>query len=308
MLKNRNKPNKTTLPELPEVIRKAVNEGNLVVFIGAGVSALVGCMRWPDLAKHLVEKCQKEGCINSDERKLLKDDGDHLKVISLTYEMFNSVGKKEIFYKELEKALKPSDNVRCADVYDRLWSFGGAFVTTNADKCFHKNFLPENILVRPEKFESEGIKPRRLYHIHGYIEERDTLVFRMDEYIKKYSGESTDFYKFMNEMLSKQILFIGYGLREFQLLSIIANNSSDEDLKKEKSYRFALMPYYMNHENIIECEKRYFMKLGIEIIPYYKDLREYDELYEVIKKWSDEIPETTTLAHEDQKLIDDVVK
>ena len=84
MLEDRNNPNKTTLPELPDEIREAVNKGNLVVFIGAGVSALVGCKRWPDLAKNLAEECFKKGIINYSEKEQLKNDYDHLKVIFLS--------------------------------------------------------------------------------------------------------------------------------------------------------------------------------------------------------------------------------
>ena len=164
MLENRNQPNKTTLPELPEVIRDGVDKGNLVVFIGAGVSALVGCIRWPDLAKHLAEECFKKNCINFSEKEQLQNDNDHLKVISVACELLKKKEHEKHFYKELEKALRPNKKNSCADIYDRLWKFGGAFVTTNADGCFHKNFLPENILVEPKEFGSEGIKRRRLYH------------------------------------------------------------------------------------------------------------------------------------------------
>ena len=186
MLENQNHPNKTALPELPDVIRDAINKDNLVVFIGAGVSALAGCMRWPDLAKHLAEECLKKNCINFSEKEQLKSDNDHLKVISVAYELLREKGCQEHFYQELEKALKPNNENRCTDIYDRLWKFGGAFVTTNADECFHRNFLRENILMWPKKFESEGIKRRRLYHIHGCIKERDSLVFKKNEYLERY--------------------------------------------------------------------------------------------------------------------------
>jgi len=304
MLEDRNNPNKTPLPELPEVIRYAINKDNLVVFIGAGVSALVGCKRWPDLAKHLAEECFKKGIINFSEKEQLKNDHDHLKVISVAYKLLKEKNHKDHFYHELEKALEPNYKKGCEDIYDRLWKFGGAFITTNADKCFHKNFFPENILVRPEIFESEGIKRRRLYHIHGFIEDPESLVFTKDRYLERYSSKS--FGAFMDQVFSseKPILFVGYGLNEFELLSLLIPSSGEE-----KEYnRFALMPYLRHDQNLLKFDRMYFKDFGIRILEYYLDEKGYDELYEVIKKWSDEIAETTTLAHEDHKLIDEAVK
>ena len=97
----------------------------------------------------------------------------------------------------MEKALKPNKRSKCLDIYDKLWKFGGTFVTTNADKCFHEKFNNENILKWPKEFENEGIKKRRLYKIHGCISDRNSLVFTKDKYLEKYSGEDKAFHSFM---------------------------------------------------------------------------------------------------------------
>jgi hypothetical protein len=277
-----------------------------VVFIGAGVSALVGCMRWPDLAKHLAEECFKKNCINFSEKEQLQSNTDHLKVISVAYELLKDKDYEEHFYETLTKALKPNDKNSCADIYDRIWKFGGAFITTNADGCFHKNFVPENILVEPKEFENEGIRRRRLYHIHGFIEKRKSLVFKRNEYLERYSGKDNAFQSFMGKVFSTEttILFVGYGLKEFELLSLLIPSGG----QGRQHNRFALMPYCKHDQNLLKFDKIYFKNFGIDILDFYIDENGYVELYEVIKKWSDELSETTKLAHEDHKLIDDVVK
>jgi hypothetical protein len=243
--------------------------------------------------------------MNFSEKEQLENDNDHLKVISVAYELLKEKGYEEHFYEELEKALKPNKNT-CADVYDKLWKFGGAFITTNADKCFHESFLPENILRWPEKFESEGIKRRRLYHIHGCIDDRGSLIFTKNRYLERYSRKVKAFGTFMDQVFSREtpILFVGYGLKEFELLSLLISS-----VGQEKEYnRFALMPYCKHDQNLLKFDRIYFKNYGIHILEYYIDEKGYNELYEVIKKWSDEIVETTKLAHEDHRLIDDVVK
>lgn len=306
MIENQTQLNKPSLPELPEVIRNAINKDNLVVFVGAGVSALVGCKRWPVLAEHLAEGCFKKGSINYSEKEQLKKDKDHLKVISVAYELLKAEDHEKYFYQEFKKALKPNKSNNCSDIYDRLWKFGGSFITTNADKCFHKNFIRENILRLPEEFEAEEIKRRRLYHIHGCVDSLKSLVFTKNRYLERYSRKDKAFGVFIDKVFSREtpILFIGYGLKEFELLSLLMSS----DVQDKEYNRFALMPYYKHDQHLLKFDKIYFRNFGINILEYYIDGKGYEELYEVIKKWSDEIAVTTTLAHDDHRLIDSVVK
>ena len=45
------------IPLIPPKIFEAVNTGSLAVFAGAGVSRVMGCLGWNDLAKRLVKRC-----------------------------------------------------------------------------------------------------------------------------------------------------------------------------------------------------------------------------------------------------------
>ena len=54
------------LPAPPKAIIEAVNNGTLAVFIGAGVSRIIGCKGWDELARNLVEKCFKIRGENGD--------------------------------------------------------------------------------------------------------------------------------------------------------------------------------------------------------------------------------------------------
>ena len=62
------------IPPLPKETVEAVNNEKLAVFIGAGVSRLVGCMSWDRLAQNLLNRCfsteKKDGfsCINFKSR------------------------------------------------------------------------------------------------------------------------------------------------------------------------------------------------------------------------------------------------
>ena len=45
-------------------IKTAMDENKLAIFIGAGVSRLVGCKSWNDLANELLKKCHNIYILN----------------------------------------------------------------------------------------------------------------------------------------------------------------------------------------------------------------------------------------------------
>ena len=44
-----------TLPDLPEEVKQAYKDKKLIIFIGAGISRLMGCVGWDQMADELVD-------------------------------------------------------------------------------------------------------------------------------------------------------------------------------------------------------------------------------------------------------------
>lgn len=287
------------VPDLPEGIKKAVNDGNLVVFIGAGVSRLLGCQGWGELASNLVNKCFEteasdgNNCITYKEKVKLEGIHDHKKIISICYSILSNSGNQEAFYEEFNKALEPDpQRLKDFNIYNEIARFRGICVTTNADTCFDNNFLPTKLLFRINDFDPSTIERNTLYHIHGLKGHRDSLIFTVRKYIERY--QEPQFIKFMERLFSGKyvILFIGYGMSEFELLDyIIGKFISDEG---DVLRHFTLRPYYRSEEKFLEYERNYFNELGIRVMPYAKDEIGYDQLYFVLKNWQKEINQTST--------------
>jgi len=116
------------LPKLPPTILDAVNNGTLAVFIGAGVSRIVGCLGWDKLAEQLVERCftsqcqDGSQCINYKEKDILSADRDHKKTISICHYILCKNNLEHIFNEEFEKALKPDNDLLRRKIY--MMSFG----------------------------------------------------------------------------------------------------------------------------------------------------------------------------------------
>ena len=52
------------IPEIPEELRHAAQEGRLVPFVGAGASRLAKCPGWDEFAKGLLKQLVDHGALN----------------------------------------------------------------------------------------------------------------------------------------------------------------------------------------------------------------------------------------------------
>ncbi|MBK7867917.1 MAG: hypothetical protein IPJ75_13605 [Ignavibacteriales bacterium] len=96
-------------PEVPTQIIEAYNQKKLVIFIGAGVSRLVGCKGWDQLAQELIEACYLEqkapgkSLINYSTKIKLGNISDHRKIITICKKLLENEKKNNVFYDVLEK-------------------------------------------------------------------------------------------------------------------------------------------------------------------------------------------------------------
>jgi len=298
------------IPLVPKEIIDAVNNEKLAVFIGAGVSQIIGCMGWDELAKNLVNKCfsiKKEDSssfINFKEKELLFQNKDHKKNITICQHILKQNNSENIFYKEFKKSLKADkDLLKSQNIYNELYGLRGLFITTNADKYFDKKFDPTRIVYKEENFTPSNIDRSKLYHIHGSILDKNSLIFTAPQYIQRYNVK--DFRMFLEKIFTDyMVLFVGYGMAEFELLDFLIMKF---DSNKGKELRhFMLLPFYKGEENILDFEQYYYNSMGIRIVAYEKDEKGYGQLYEVIKRWNSEINQTSTYLYDSYQEIEDV--
>jgi hypothetical protein len=299
------------IPPLPNEIKEAVDNDNLAVFVGAGVSRIVGCDGWNQLAKNLVDKCfrlnksNSEPCINYKERDFLINDYDHKKPITICYSLLKENNYEEEFFETLDNSLIGCPKIlKTQNIYDELIKLHGLFITTNVDQHFDNKFETSRILYQGIDFDMSRIDRTNLYHIHGSMLDRKSLIFRVDDYLERYND--IPFKDFLKEIFKKYVLlFIGYGLTEFELLNFIVekfDTSQPKELKK-----FSLQPYYKGEENILRLNQFYYDRLGISIIGYELDEKGYFQLYDIIKDWNIKINQTSTYLYDAFKDIDEAI-
>ena len=297
------------IPIVRKEIVDAVNNDKLAIFIGAGVSRIIGCMGWDQLAQNLVNTCfltnKKDGssCINFKEKDTLSQDNDHKKTITICRHILKQNGFENIFYDELEKSFKADEKlVKDQNIYDELWGLHGLNITTNADQHFDGKFNPLRIVYKDKDFNPLNIDRTKLYHIHGSILDKTSLIFTVREYIVRYNYPQ--FKEFLKEIFSNYVvLFVGYGMAEFELLDFLITKSDSN--KGGELRHFILLPFYKGEENILEFEQYYYNSMGISVLGYEKDEKGYAQLYEVIKRWNSEIKQTSTYLYDSYQVIED---
>jgi hypothetical protein len=266
------------IPDVPDEIKAAVNSGTLAVFIGAGVSRLVGCQGWDTLAKSLVSRCHREHLINFREQDTLSQISDHKKTITICYHLFNNNLRADIFYEEMNRSLKEGDqNIEVPNIYDDIVKLRGLFITTNADTHFDRLFNPPNVLYRVSDFREDRLDNTNLYHIHGSIRDRASLIFTVPAYIQRYTADP-EFSRFLGRVFREYtVLFLGYGVAEFEILDFILRNNPRNPALAPR--HFMLSPFYSGEDNILGYEQTYYNDLGINILGMRKMLTDISNLW-----------------------------
>ena len=282
------KDNLKEIKELPlledyPALKDALENRELVIFIGAGVSRLLGCKSWDDLATDLLKKCLELKLIDYYEFEEIKKYPEQKKKISIVYELLKENNAIDNFYNIFEKALKPEKNINEKTIYTDIARLADTFVTTNADECFDNRFVDTDLIY--DFTQEDKVRPYKLYHIHGMQKHKDSLVFTVNQYLNKYNDYTeTKFLLFLEDLFCNHtVLFIGYGLSEFELLDYLTLKARNS---KPSHKHFALMPYFSLNKKISEYDQLYYESLNIQIIPYAIDKNGYNQLEKILEQWS----------------------
>lgn len=281
------------IPEIPSKIIEAINQKKLVIFLGAGASKIIGCKGWGELSFELLNLCYKKGFINFKEKESLLKIKDNKKLISICHYLFEKNGGIELFYNKINESLKANpDTLKNRNIYAELKDFRAIFITTNADEYLSQQFRKKLVKYKLSDFKADEIDTEKIYHIHGSHLDRDSIIFTVDKYIERYNDKQ--FSEFIDKIFREYtVLFLGYGLSEFELFDYIVQKFDKINVKEVK--HFTLTGFFMGEEILVNYEQSYFNHLNIKVIPFAKDQNGYNQQFDIIKSWNREIKQTSTI-------------
>ena len=117
-------------PSVPPEIFEAASSGKLVLFIGAGVSRIIGCSSWENFALQQLEDLREKKAINYHEYSNLKSL-DARKLLSICRSIYR---KNNIEPPSMKSLLKGKEElIKKFKIYDDIYAFNAIYITTNYD-------------------------------------------------------------------------------------------------------------------------------------------------------------------------------
>lgn len=274
-------------PKLPDEIIEAAKAGNLVLFVGAGISRMVGHPTWDGFADAVVNQLVKNEVIDHHEKSLINALPDARKRLSIAKILDEKNGSK-VNYKaifDLDKEM--------SDIYQFINKYECTFVTTNYDKLI----TPEVSATKPEaewrvfkrkdflnvKLDTKGA----VIHLHGCVDDPKSMIVTTKDYLDHYVSEQVP--KFLSHLFSsKTVLFLGYGLEETEILEYVLK-SSDQTGEAQKRL-FILQGFFNAEEPLFKKLMDYYEEsFNAQLIVFPRDHEDYAQQRAIIKKWVDEL-------------------
>lgn len=311
------------IPKIPKALRLAALQRKLIPFIGAGVSQLGGCPGWDQFANAALQFFVSKGKLSHAQFNQIRSLSSRVKLsLALGLEAQHNL---PIEFKEL---LTPSDKQREGSgdsVHQNLARLATTFVTTNYDDWLDR--MPPAVLLPSEQSSSaqqlpetsrrrfckhgeitvENLDiPHAVFHIHGSVHERASMVLTTVDYLKRYSSHRIDgttdrenpLLTFLQTLFKlKNVLFIGYSLGELEVLEYVVQKGIEKETVTDEAPRHYVLQGFFSHEiELARSLESYFRQFRIGLLPFSRDERDWNQLAEVIRYLATEIPPGPVLA------------
>jgi hypothetical protein len=285
----------------PEM-HQAAKDDNIVLFLGAGLAKMYGCLLWEEMAKELSKVLRKNKIITYVEEDVLyrESQNDPRKVISICDSLCKDKEKSSIYIDTIKDAIKIKDteNENLKEIYELIFSINPkAYLTTNLDLGI-KNYSSSRVnpnqktynCTSPsdkdviEKLSCQIFKDSNIIYLHGNEEYIKNSILTVDNYLEYYSDER-GFLKRLFSTIDGFIIFIGYGLKEWDVIEKIYKiYKSNTGTSKREITGCLLAPVFVREITKFNLEQSYYKSFGIQPIPYLIDDEGYDALKPVLKK------------------------
>lgn len=226
-----------------EELRTSIKNGNVILFVGAGVSATLGLPNWSQLISHISAE------LGYDER-IFNLYGDSLELAE-----FYEINKGHIG--ELRSWMDTQWNIdpkiiKESPIYEAIVKLNFPQIyTTNYDHCLETAFTAWNKkykrIVSVDDFVNLDSTETQIIKFHGDTISDRSIVLTERSYFERLAFDSPLDIKLRADMLGKSILFIGYSLSDINIRLLIYKldqqwKKSNNSNRRPQSYLFMPTP------------------------------------------------------------------
>ncbi|TKB68425.1 MAG: hypothetical protein E8D47_02955 [Nitrospira sp.] len=324
------------IPRIPDGLREASQRGTLIPFVGAGASRIAGCPGWSEFADGALLCLVEAGKFSHKQLAQVRHLNPRVKLsIALGLE------KQYATQINFRKLLHPSgqkDNAKGKRLFGSLCSLGKTFVTTNYDEWLDEEIELPTVAVdaTPDSTTPATATPRRIVHkvhdltpanlnqpntvihLHGSLVEPVGMILTTQHYVGHYandrvSGSADKENRVLTflEYLFKQktVLFIGYGLEELEILEyVILKARHPYGTGPYEAKHYLLQGFYSHEHELMRSLTRYYLEeCGIQLIPFLRDHKDWDQILEVLEEFARAAPASNPLYVQEFKEMGDLL-
>lgn len=320
------------IPTFPRELIEAAELGRLVPFVGAGVSRLAGSVGWEQFAARVVDCLVRDKVMSPLQGSQIDRLSPRLK-LSLAEIKARGRGY-QIPYAEILQPEKWKESKEGREIYSLLGSIARRFVTTNYDEWLDRKIpaLGSPIHQEVENPDRPDAERKPLYrpaeinfgnfmdqecvvHLHGSVLEPDSMIITTNDYVGRYAadrdraggvGENTVLSFLASLFGTRNVLFVGYGLEELEILEYVILKSRKSGGVAAEARHFIIQGFYSVESDLCKALGEYYSQWGIQLIPFSRDDMGHAQLIEVIRSLADriaEIKEPGVLIRNDMKAL-----
>lgn len=200
--------------------------GEVILFLGAGISKIAGCYDWDSIIKELLNDDCVPSHINKNE--FMESDRHYNEKIEFLSKKYIEAEKENKFKGILRKAITADPELFLKAYIPFIKSLKlikpfPILVTTNIDSCLEDTRelnCYDQVYYDIKDFQTSNLRENSIFHIHGYRDNFLEILFTKEKYRKFYGNEN--FRNFLSYIFSNYcIIFMGYSLNDDELKDII---------------------------------------------------------------------------------------
>ena len=223
------------IPDIPKELLPEILNGNVIVFVGNGVSRLAGIPSWKELAHMYLEDWREDE--NTDlsydvYEKLKREKIDPLELLTICAGKLGKKKIKEQLFAKLNGSLSEKSKEKIQRIYGYIRDFNAGYITTNYDSYLEMSNPQNSMLSEGNSKPNVDVSKRltrvelndnlesiedKIVYLHGKAEDpnspekngiRNDIILTLEDYLGHYKDNGGLGKEFLGKILGTIFFYL----------------------------------------------------------------------------------------------------